>query len=96
MTEEVQVRFFPLLWCELCQSTMEPPKISPLGLIASNDPLKCDGCGELITLLACAIHPSTDMWHEKLGASWKHVVYLHALSYLKDSFHCWVKNWPRY
>ncbi len=73
------INTFPLVWCENCGKATDPPKVADLALVGGAAPLACAECGGMLTLLECMIHPRSETWQEKPGASIRNIATLHAL-----------------
>jgi hypothetical protein len=57
---------FALLWCERCGHASEPPARPELPPFVDDDqPLKCNDCGEMLTLLRCMVDGAH--YQERLG-----------------------------
>jgi uncharacterized OB-fold protein len=80
MADGFQRSTFYLLGCEGCGRFTEPPtRFDAPDFAASNEPMRCNECGELLLLAECFIAPQTTMWQARRGSSWHHVIYPEAL-----------------
>lgn len=84
-----QVNTFPLLWCEGCGRTQDPPLVRGADIIGATGPLRCGECNDRLMLLEAAIHDRSEMWQERRGSPWHHVVFLHGLENLPTTGRLW-------
>jgi hypothetical protein len=76
MSEQVQRQTHYLIGCENCGHYEEPPRPEPCSIAAPPaDPMRCEKCGQTLTLLECFIAPDSVMWQEKIGATHQHVAF---------------------
>lgn len=80
MSAQVQRSTFYLLGCESCGRWEEPPARFRCDVArSSSEPMRCDTCRDVLTLVECFIAPESEMWQERPGAEWQHVAYPESL-----------------
>ena len=87
---QVQRQTHYLIGCENCGRYEEPrPVEMPTIAAPSPEPMRCDKCGQTLTLLECFIAPDSVMWQERPGAMWQHVAFADQLP-TRRGRHLWM------